>query len=226
MEYLAEQLRGFRDGTGKVSSAEPLTMEKLKKALEIENETRKELMQVFPAAARHYYPGRAHQPSLPDDGDASSDRDRQEFLDLIAFFMVEDIQSYPEFDGKKILWVHLLPFLPGEPSENILMKMKNIRSSPAILSSTRVEELDASRPVPRPGTEDHPQSVQRFLFPQGRDGRDIWRMTLHPDAVIQFCHWGCKQSSGGSILLKEANAGEGHPHADPGRGRNRQAQQP
>ena len=27
--------------------------------------------------------------------------------------------------------------------------------------------------------------------------------TLRPDAVIQFCHWGCKQSSGGSILLKE-----------------------
>ena len=27
--------------------------------------------------------------------------------------------------------------------------------------------------------------------------------TLHPDAVIQFCHWGCKQSSGGSLLLKE-----------------------
>ena len=27
--------------------------------------------------------------------------------------------------------------------------------------------------------------------------------TLRPDAVIQFCHWGCKQSSGGSVLLKE-----------------------
>ena len=26
---------------------------------------------------------------------------------------------------------------------------------------------------------------------------------FRPDAVIQFCHWGCKQSSGGSILLKE-----------------------
>ena len=26
---------------------------------------------------------------------------------------------------------------------------------------------------------------------------------LHPDAVIYFCHWGCKQASGGSILLKE-----------------------
>ncbi len=32
----------------------------------------------------------------------------------------------------------------------------------------------------------------------GRAGKD-----LNPDAVIQFCHWGCKQSSGGSILLKE-----------------------
>ena len=27
---------------------------------------------------------------------------------------------------------------------------------------------------------------------------------LHPDAVIHFCHWGCKQASGGSLLLKEA----------------------
>ena len=26
---------------------------------------------------------------------------------------------------------------------------------------------------------------------------------LNPDAVIHFCHWGCKQASGGSILLKE-----------------------
>ena len=26
---------------------------------------------------------------------------------------------------------------------------------------------------------------------------------LTPDAVIQFCHWGCKQSSGCSLLLKE-----------------------
>ena len=26
---------------------------------------------------------------------------------------------------------------------------------------------------------------------------------LKPDAVIHFCHWGCKQASGGSVLLKE-----------------------
>lgn len=26
---------------------------------------------------------------------------------------------------------------------------------------------------------------------------------LHSDGVINFCHWGCKQSSGGVMLLKE-----------------------
>ncbi len=27
--------------------------------------------------------------------------------------------------------------------------------------------------------------------------------TLNADAVINFCHWGCKQSNGGSMLLKK-----------------------
>lgn len=34
---------------------------------------------------------------------------------------------------------------------------------------------------------------------------------LHPDAVIQFCHWGCKQSSGCSVLLKERIQEKGIP---------------
>ena len=27
---------------------------------------------------------------------------------------------------------------------------------------------------------------------------------LNPDAVINFCHWGCKQARGGNMLLKES----------------------
>jgi benzoyl-CoA reductase/2-hydroxyglutaryl-CoA dehydratase subunit BcrC/BadD/HgdB len=27
---------------------------------------------------------------------------------------------------------------------------------------------------------------------------------LSPDAVINFCHWGCKQASGGNMLLKDS----------------------
>ena len=32
--------------------------------------------------------------------------------------------------------------------------------------------------------------------------RDIVQ-EIHPDGVVNFCHWGCKQSSGGAMLLKE-----------------------
>ena len=41
----------------------------------------------------------------------------------------------------------------------------------------------------------------------------VERLTDHlrPDAVIQFCHWGCKQSSGGSVLLKERLQKKGIP---------------
>ena len=37
------------------------------------------------------------------------------------------------------------------------------------------------------------------------------RELVEPDAVIQFCHWGCKQSSGGSVLLKEEMQKKGIP---------------
>ena len=40
----------------------------------------------------------------------------QEFLDLIRF-MIEDIKTYPKFEGKKILWIHLLPFYQENASE-------------------------------------------------------------------------------------------------------------
>ena len=33
--------------------------------------------------------------------------------------------------------------------------------------------------------------------------RDL-ALELKPDGVINFCHWGCKQASGGVMLLKEA----------------------
>ena len=34
---------------------------------------------------------------------------------------------------------------------------------------------------------------------------------LHADAVIHFCHWGCKQSARGVMLLKEEMRKRGVP---------------
>ena len=34
---------------------------------------------------------------------------------------------------------------------------------------------------------------------------------FEPDGVVEFCHWGCKQSSGGVVLMKEKMKEMGYP---------------
>ena len=124
----------------------------------------------------------------------------QEFLDLVRF-MIKEIQTYPKFEGKKILWVHLLPFYQESLQHYFNANQKyQIIASDIILDS--VEEMDTERPF---------HALARKIIHNAYNGSYSHRAelvcgladTLHPDAVIQFCHWGCKQSSGGSILLKE-----------------------
>lgn len=206
VEYLAGQLRDFamelENQFGKTFDEE-----KLKKALEIENETRKELMHFFRLQSEHYYPGELISHLYMMMG-MHLLIGRQEFLDLIRF-MVKDIQSYPKFEGKKILWVHLLPFYQESLREYFNESEKyQIIASDIIIDS--MEELDASRPFHAlakkiihnlyNGSYDHKANMVGQLADM-----------LHPDAVIQFCHWGCKQSSGCSMFLKERIQEKGIP---------------
>lgn len=198
VDYLAAQLEELANRLENVFH-KPFRIEKLQQSLQIENETRKELWKFFRLQSRHYYPGKLVS-SLYLMMGMHLLIGTQEFLDLVRF-MVEDIQTYPEFKGKKILWVHLLPFY-----QESLQKYFNANEKYQIIASDisldSAEELDASRPF---------HSLARKLIHNLYNGsyshkaEIISRLTdeLHPDAVIQFCHWGCKQSSGGSILLKE-----------------------
>ena len=45
------------------------------------------------------------------------------------------------------------------------------------------------------------------LIKTRQSGFSAWR----GNAVIHFCHWGCKKASGGSVLLKDAMKEEGIP---------------
>ena len=107
VEYLAEQLREFAHELEE-RFAVRFDEEKLKESLRIENETRKELVEFFRLQSEHYYPGELISHLYMMMG-MHLLIGTQEFLDLIRF-MNEDIQTYPKFEGKKILWVHLLPF--------------------------------------------------------------------------------------------------------------------
>ena len=206
VEYLAEQLRDFAHELEE-RFAVRFDEEKLKESLRIENETRKELVEFFRLQSEHYYPGELISHLYMMMG-MHLLIGTQEFLDLIRF-MNEDIQTYPKFEGKKILWVHLLPFY-----QESLQKCFNTNQNYQIIASDIIldsaEKLDPERPF---------HSLARKIIQNIYNGSYSHREsmigklcdTLRPDAVIQFCHWGCKQSSGGSILLKEEMQKKGIP---------------
>ena len=198
VNYLAGQLRDFA-GELERRFGKPFDEEKLKENIRIENETRKELMRFFRLQSEYYYPGEliSHLYMMMGMHLLIGTR---EFLDLVRF-MIEEIQTYPKFEGKKILWVHLLPFYQESLQHYFNTNQKyQIIASDIILDS--VEEMDAERPF---------HALARKIIHNAYNGSYSHRAelvcgltdTLRPDAVIQFCHWGCKQSSGGSILLKE-----------------------
>ena len=124
----------------------------------------------------------------------------QEFLDLIRF-MIKDIENYPKFDGKKILWIHLLPFYQETLQSYFNSNRKyQIIASDIIIDS--MEELDETKPF-HALSKKIIRNLYNGSYSHKAEMVEHLADTLHPDAVIQFCHWGCKQSSGGSLLLKE-----------------------
>lgn len=206
VDYLAEQLRDFTKELERVFG-KTFDEEKFRETLEIENETRKELVKFFKLQSEHYYPGAmiSHLYLMMGIHLLIGSR---EFLELIQF-MNRDIKTYPKFEGKKILWVHLMPFYQESLQQyfNANEKYQIIASD---ISIDSLEELDTSRPFHAiaakiihnlyNGSYSHKAEIVSNLADQ-----------LCPDAVIQFCHWGCKQSSGGSMILKERFREKGIP---------------
>ena len=198
VDYLARQLQGFaRELEDRFEKK--FEEKKLREALEIENETRRELMRFFQMQSEYYYPGELISHLYMMMG-MHLLIGTQEFLDLIRF-MIEDIKTYPRFQGKKILWVHLLPFYQESLQQCFNANQKyQIIASDIIIDS--VEELDPSRPFHALAKKIIRNMYNGSYSHKARMVGDL-ADTLRPDAVIQFCHWGCKQSSGGSVLLKE-----------------------
>lgn len=206
VEYLAGQLEEF---TAELERrfGRRFEEDKLKEALRIENETRKELMRFFQLQSEYYYPGELISHLYMMMG-MHLLIGTQEFLDLIRY-MIEEIKTYPKYEGKKILWVHLLPFYQESLNQCFNGSQDyQIIASDIILDS--VEELDPEKPF-----HSLAKKIIRNMYNGSyfRKAQMVGQLadTLKPDAVIQFCHWGCKQSSGGSVLLKEEMQKKGIP---------------
>ena len=206
VDYLAEQLKDFAAELER-RFGRPFQEEKLRDIIRIENETKRELVRFFQLQSERYYPGELISHLYMMMG-MHLLIGTQEFLDLIRF-MIKELEGSPKFEGKKILWIHLLPFYQ-ETLQSYFNGSRNyqIIASDIILDSA--EEMDETRPFHALA-----KKIIRNLYNGSYSHKaemvgEIAR-ALRPDAVIQFCHWGCKQSSGGSILLKEKMQDMGIP---------------
>ncbi len=124
----------------------------------------------------------------------------QEVVDIMKQ-LKDEIKEYPEFKGHKIMWVHLLPFF-----QESIMNILNLSDKNQIIMS------DFSVDFMKDMDEEHPlEAIAKKLicnyYNGDYDRKTKWIGELvdhyQPDGVIHMCHWGCKQSSGGVMLLKK-----------------------
>lgn len=198
VEYLAEQLRQLtRDLARKFGK--PFDEARLREIIRIENETYCALVEFFLLQKEHYYPGELISQLYLMMGTHLL-IGSQEFLDLVRF-MVEDIKHYPKFTGKRILWVHLLPFY-----QESLRKYFNENEDYQIITGDIIldhrEDLDERDPF-RALARKIIGNVFNGSYERKAEMLANIAESVQSDAVIHFCHWGCKQAAGGSILLKE-----------------------
>lgn len=198
VKYLADQLRELADNLEQ-RLGRRLDMDRLKEIMAIENETMKELKKFLKLLQKYYYPGRIST-QLYFMMALHLKAGSRELLDLLKF-MNEDIVTYPEFTGKSIMWVHLLPYY----QESLKAYFECSDKYQVIASDILLDYSGYMDP------EDPFGSMAKKLIRNAFNGSYSNKAgligelvdELNPDAVIHFCHWGCKQASGGSPMLKE-----------------------
>lgn len=114
----------------------------------------------------------------------------------------EDILNSPKTDKTKFMWVHLIPFY-----HKVLKKYFNYNLENEIqcmdMNYDFLEEVSEEDPLLGLASK---LILNEFNGPFQRKVQNINRIInlTKPDGAIQFSHLGCRQSSGGVMLLKES----------------------
>lgn len=115
--------------------------------------------------------------------------------------MEAEVAAAPEFHGTNIFWVHLLPWyqqtLKYHFNLNPHYQIQGIE-----LSLDFTEPLDADRPLEALAKK-MIRNIYNGSYERKADMVQSVVKEIQPDGVINFCHWGCKQSAGGTMILKD-----------------------
>ncbi len=123
--------------------------------------------------------------------------------EILSFFeqMEAEVAAAEDFDGLRILWVHLVPFYQ-ETLQSYFNNSATCQIQTMEMHLDYTEELDITNPLEALAKK-MINNVYTGSFERKAALVQQLATDLDSDGVISFCHWGCKQSFGGVALLKE-----------------------
>lgn len=130
---------------------------------------------------------------------------------VLDFFkmMNEEIDDFPLAQGKRIFWIHLTPY-----SQPTLQSYLNYNRDYAIVGDDfnldYMEQMDEAHPLEALARK-MLRNIYNGDFSRKTEACAGYMCELNCDAAVEFCHWGCKQSAGGVMLMKEKMREIGKP---------------
>ncbi|MCD8028538.1 MAG: 2-hydroxyacyl-CoA dehydratase family protein [Erysipelotrichaceae bacterium] len=113
----------------------------------------------------------------------------------------DEIKQYPDFHGHRILWVHLVPFFQQSIQQCFNLSDKN-QIIVSDFTLDYINQMDEENPIEALAEK---LICNYYNGNYERKAQYIGNLVdeYQFDGVVHMCHWGCKQSSGGVMLLKK-----------------------
>ena len=204
--YVAEQLHGMTAWLGEVTGTK-LEKEPFREAMRCSSQTIRHLQEVIPLRRDHYVPSEltAEMYEVLMTHNALGTPEALHYAKMLR----SELSEADNRPGRRILWMHSNPFY-----QETLKQTFNYSEDPRIVLTEmcsdnliRAEEKDPYRAMAaRLVRNSFNGPVTRRIDHAVRTARAV-----NADGVILFCHWGCKETSGGSAVIAKALEDEGYP---------------
>lgn len=123
--------------------------------------------------------------------------------------LLHDVQNTPAAKGKRIYWMHTIPFWSGAVKKELSLQEK-AQIVGCEISQVSGWDFDPARPY---------EAMARRMVYNKLNGNVLRRIEagiqnakiLKADGAVWFCHWGCKHTLGGAQLAKKKFEEQGIP---------------
>ncbi|MBQ4307848.1 MAG: 2-hydroxyacyl-CoA dehydratase [Lachnospiraceae bacterium] len=125
-----------------------------------------------------------------------------EWTEQLFARMDEEVESFAAETAKRLFWVHIQPYPQPSLREYINTPGRGVAVCADDFNLDYTEPLDVQHPLKALARK---MILNIYNGPNSRKVGAVEDMVrkYKPDGVVQFAHWGCRQSAGGAMELKE-----------------------